>query len=247
MKKAIESPNLPKSNAILCAVGERYTQVTDALNSRGIEVLGLKEDERISSAVRSHADMLICHIKDDLVICGNEDNYNILKAEHLKPIYACKTPQPVYPSDVHLNHIILGKFAAGRRDACDKAVLTALGDLDIDYIDIHQGYAKCLTAVVNERAIITSDYSVTKAALSAGIDVLVIRTGHIDLEGYNYGFIGGTCGLIAPDRLAFAGDIYTHPDADKIMGFLGKYGVKTECLFDGTLQDIGGILPLMES
>ena len=76
------------------------------------------------------------------------------------------------------------------------------------------------------------------------IDVLKISAGHIMLDGYDYGFIGGCCGKISSGAIAFCGDLKTHPDSDNICGFLGNYGIKAVSLGSGQLYDTGGILPI---
>ena len=78
------------------------------------------------------------------------------------------------------------------------------------------------------------------------MQALKIRDGFIELPGYNYGFIGGACGLISPYKLAFAGDVTRHPDYLAIKTFLHSQKVEAICLHDGNLFDIGGILPIME-
>ena len=246
MKKAIEKPNLPANIVDTCAVGEIFEQVIAALEERRVSVLSLTMDKRLSYTVCHHADMLICHVYAEQVICGSKANMALIESIGLKALPARKVPQPKYPSDVHLNQLIVGRFAAGRQDTCDPFVLEMLGQQKINYIDINQGYARCSAAVVTEKAIITADYAVAKAAKRADLDVLVIRPGYIELPDYEYGFIGGTCGLIAPDRMVFTGDIMRHPDGKSIVDFLRKHHVVPDCLNNNILFDIGGILPLME-
>ena len=81
---------------------------------------------------------------------------------------------------------------------------------------------------MTESAIITDDVSIASAAEKNGLAVLLVSKGDVALPGREYGFIGGCCGLIAPDTMLFNGSLASH-----------KAG-------DFQLTDIGSILPLAE-
>ncbi len=74
--------------------------------------------------------------------------------------------------------------------------------------------------------------------------VLRIRPGDIRLPGYSYGFIGGCCGKLAPDMMAFTGKLDKHRDGTRIKAFLGDRGVRTLELLEGELLDVGGLIAL---
>ena len=76
--------------------------------------------------------------------------------------------------------------------------------------------------------------------------MLLIRPGWIKLPGYNTGFLGGSCGKLSPDKLAFTGQLSSHPDGKAIRAFLEQRGVAAVELSHGPLVDTGGILPLKE-
>lgn len=71
---------------------------------------------------------------------------------------------------------------------------------DIEIVNINQGYARCSTLILNNRTAVTADISVKNALEKDGAKVLLISSGDIKLEGYDYGFIGGASGksLIIP-------------------------------------------------
>ena len=71
-------------------------------------------------------------------------------------------------------------------------------------IFVTQGYANCSVAVVDERWIITADCGIARACRAAGLDVLQICPGFIR-SGMVLGFIGGCCGKLGADQLAFTG------------------------------------------
>ena len=102
-------------------------------------------------------------------------------------------------------------------------------------------------AVVSDNAIITSDPGLYSLCLKNQIDVLRISPGYIELEGYDYGFIGGCCSLLAPDILAFSGAVEKHPDYQNIRSFCLNRHVFPVSLSGETLYDIGGMIQLKET
>ena len=66
------------------------------------------------------------------------------------------------------------------------------------------------------------------------------------IDKYDYGFIGGCCGLIDKDLLLFNGDLSMHSDFDKIKNFLYYNGVSYIDIKGKALTDIGSIIPIME-
>ena len=111
-------------------------------------------------------------------------------------------------------------------------------------INIKQGYSKCSIAVVSEKALITSDKGIYKALKPYGFDILLIPSGDISLPGLDYGFIGGTCGLISKNKMAFFGNLENHSYGNDIKNFLLKYDVEPIYLSNSKLIDRGSILTI---
>ena len=83
---------------------------------------------------------------------------------------------------------------------------------------------------------------IKKALESNGAEVLKIREGHIALEGYNYGFIGGASGRI-DNKIIFFGNIQNHLDYDKIKSFIYEHNKEIQIICaQMPLTDIGGIV-----
>ena len=149
-----------------------------------------------------------------------------------------------YPYDIAYNVARINRAAFHNFIYTDDKILEYYNANGIKLIDVKQGYSKCSICVIAENAIITSDKIIAKAAVSNGYDVLHISEGYIKLKGLNYGFIGGCCGLISKEILAVNGDISQHIDYLKIKEFCEKYNVTIYPLHNGTLEDIGSIIPL---
>ena len=69
----------------------------------------------------------------------------------------------------------------------------------------------------------------------------------ITLEGYDHGFIGGSCGKISSDTLAFAGRIPSTGFGELLKSTLEDLGIAYVELTDSSLRDVGGIVPLRQS
>jgi len=145
-----------------------------------------------------------------------------------------------YPGSVILNALNLKDMFVHNLKCTDHNLkLTAEGK---EFIHVSQGYTKCSCAVVAEKALMTSDISIQRALSAADIDVLLLPTGDILLPGLDYGFIGGTCGLIDGNRMAFYGDLDFYAYGKTVLEFLEKHDVEPVYLSHGKLTDRGSIL-----
>ena len=101
-------------------------------------------------------------------------------------------------------------------------------------------------ALVDANHAITADRGLERALKAKGFEVLLIRPGFIELPGYDTGFVGGCSGKLAPDKMAFTGELSSHPDGELIRAFLKSQGISAVELRKGPLLDVGGILPLLQ-
>lgn len=119
-------------------------------------------------------------------------------------------------------------------------------------IGVRQGYTRCMCLPVDNSSFIVSDEALSKPLESQGADVLLIEKGHILLEGFDYGFIGGTAGNIyvrsddGSDQKAiiFNGDLSVHPDFKAITSFIKSRNILPIWFDDYALEDIGSIIAI---
>src|SRR3712207_6103016 len=117
----------------------------------------------------------------------------------------------------------------------DKNLLSLIKLSNKKLINTKQGYTKCSTAIVNDSAIITSDKNIAKSLQKENIDILLLPPGDIILPGLNYGFIGGACGLIEKNILAFYGSLECYAYGKEVLSFLKKHKVEPIFLSEGKL------------
>lgn len=147
-----------------------------------------------------------------------------------------------YPQNVRLNCLFLGGKLYGKMDAADASVLAFCREKGIPLVHVKQGYTRCSSLVIGDKAVITADKTIAKALKADGAEVLSIQPGHIRLEGFEYGFIGGS-GFFDNGTTYFFGNITKHPDYERIKVFCAKYNSKIEILNrEEPLTDIGGVV-----
>lgn len=229
---------------VICS--NKYAHIVKSLNDMGIEVINTNICKSLQQPVCDHADMLINFLDKKTVVCHSSqaDIINKLKQYSINVIISKTILKENYPFDIPLNCLILGDNVFANEQYMDEYIRQWCIGNSIKIWNVKQGYTRCSVCVVNDRAIITADKSIKVAAIKAGIDVLLINSGDIFIDGYNYGFIGGCCGNISDDMIAFTGDIFTHKDGENISRFILSHNKKYICLSKDKLIDIGGIIPI---
>ncbi|AOY76378.1 DUF6873 family GME fold protein [Clostridium formicaceticum] len=249
-EKYIETPHLPK-NTIKCAlvdyrIGEKTVKV---LEDQGISLIKTVACAELYQAIEGHPDMVIQHLGGrDILIAPNVIQYYQPKFEALgfRVLEGKTYLKGNYPHDIAYNICRIGSHVIHNFKHTDKALLDDLQKRNLVKIHVSQGYSKCSVAVVDKKAMITSDSGIHKEVIKFGIDSLLIAKGGILLPGVNHGFIGGACGYLDQETLGFYGDITSHESFEKIAFFLRKYNKKIKCLNNKKLQDYGTLIPLLE-
>jgi len=237
--------NLPTGKISLAAVCECEQDITTELEKLNISSLELPPNPFVDKRLSGHADLSLLHIEGNIAAVSKSCT-DILKSKGFEVVVPDGAQSEKYPFDCILNALILKKKVFANTSALDKKISAFLLEKGFEIIHINQGYSKCMTAVINENAVITCDKSVKQAADAHKIDALIIRQGFIRLDGFEYGFIGGCCGLIDRNILAFSGKIENHPDYVLMRDFALSHSVKLLSLTEEKLKDIGGILPIQE-
>jgi hypothetical protein len=199
--------------------------------------------ELLYEAVDGHPDMLLNLTGEKSLVVHRDMDQGFLDYLALLGFDVALSKESIrdsYPDDVLLNAVNLKDMFIHNLEHTDGNLMSAAeGKL---LINVNQGYTKCSCAVVSEHALITSDRSIQKALTGTDIDVLLLPPGDILLPGLDYGFIGGTCGLIDKKHMAFYGDLSFYSYGKEVLEFLKKQDVETIFLRRGKLADRGSIL-----
>jgi hypothetical protein len=230
------------------AVSDTYPNLIRSFQALGIKTVSVDPNYQMDQPIQSHADMQCHHLggKEVIVAFGRNSLRANLESYGFHVRVSVNTIKSPYPNDVALNAARINHILIANLKTLDQSILDYCKLNQLRLIPVKQGYAKCSTAVVDKNSIITSDRQIAKAAITAGIDVLMIQPGSIELKGYDYGFIGGACCLLGKNQIAFVGNPKSHPDYPSIQDFLDRRKINIISLMDGPLRDVGGIIPLME-
>ncbi len=244
----IDSSGLPLSRVRRVVMSPLISELDARLHALGIDTLHTTACRNLLEPEQHHADILLCHLGGEQVLLEQGQSHLIEALSRLggQPVKIQQPLEAKYPGNIALNACLCGRVLFGRLDALSGELLDWARGRGMILKNVRQGYAGCACALINERAMVTSDRSIAKAAGEEGIDCLLLTPGHIRCDGFDCGLIGGCCGKLAPDLLAFTGAIEQHPDASRIRGFCHRHGVNVLSLSSGPLVDIGGIVPLME-
>jgi len=249
--KVVEIPNLPTNDVATLIIDGRASQkIKEALIQRKISIIPTLAHPDVYPAVAYHPDIMLHHIGENIIV------------------YAPNTPQPLidelnemgfemkrgytllgnkYPHTIAYNIARVGNHAFHNTRYTDPIVKELLLERGIEIIHVKQGYSKCLTCIVNQNSIITSDLEIYKKAMLVGIDALLIEPDKsIMLESFDMGFLGGATGLIGKNKLAFAGNLEFHKNFKEILSFLSLKTVDVVMLNDERLMDLGTIIPIMQ-
>ena len=194
-----------------------------------------------------HPDMFCFNLgKSDWIFFDEvyKTNKNIIDSLDINVIVTKNPVSCEYPRDVGLNAAIVGNNLICNVKYTDIKIIDHAYFTGKNIIDVKQGYANCSVCTVGENAVITSDASIYSRAVQNKIDVLLIEKGHINLDGYDYGFIGGCSGLINKNRLVFTGNIELHPHYLDIKNFCEGRGVEVISLSNKKLYDYGSLLEI---
>lgn len=224
---------------VLCD-GKISCKIQTNLKKLGYTPVLLPPYECLPEPVSSHPDMLIYRLNSGVLLTYNgyyNKNRALFDRIGAEVITEDMLPEKTYPRDIYFNALRLGDTVFGRTDMISQHILKD----SIKAVFIRQGYARCSACIIDQGALITADFCIASAAIKHGTKVTLIESGNIKLEGYGYGFIGGSSGQLE-SGIAFFGDVMTHPSGEKITAAVLSRGMDVIKLDDGMLVDSGGLM-----
>lgn len=212
------------------------------LNNFG-KVVKIPVYNKLYESIQGHVDILLSLLNDKEFLFHKDIDKTFVR-EIMKLGFAVKLTNnslgEAYPKNIILNGVNLKNHFIHNLKYTDPILLDSVKGKTL--INVKQGYSKCSVAIVQDNAIITSDISIAKELNKHSFDVLLLPPGDIILEGLNYGFIGGTCGLVDKDVLAFFGTLEKYAYGKEVKEFLKRHKVEPYFLSDTKLIDRGSIL-----
>lgn len=240
------NPNLPKNKVITVFADINDIVLKNVFDKLAIKVVSVAENKFLDAPISKHADILANYVgKSIFLVDENQvELCSFIKNNDGKSVVIENIKSP-YPNDCLLNFADIGDYIICNKSILSEQIVKYLPQKEI--IDVKQGYSKCSVCICKQNTVITDDISIYNALLQYdNINSLLVEKGSVSINKYNYGFIGGCCGLIGKDLLLFNGDLSTHTDFDKIEKFLYDNNVKYIDIKGKPLTDIGSIIPITE-
>lgn len=232
----------------LAVIGESAENLIVPLEHRGYKVIVMPRFSMLNFPVCTHPDMLFSKI--GRFIITSSKFYETAKPEldmvcnlSESTLVLDDIPQSSpYPSEARFNVLNIGNIVLGNKKIASSKITEICNALSYEFVHVNQGYSACSTAKLLNCAI-SADNGICSALNRYGCDCLKIGEGHIKLENYSFGFIGGASGFDEySNTLFFNGDPAHHPDFTEMMRFSSSVGAKIVSLTEGPLVDCGGIV-----
>lgn len=198
---------------------------------------------KLYTSIQGHPDILMHIVNKNTIIVHKDmpiDFIHMLHKLNFNVLLSDSALESSYPLDIRLNAVSLPNYFIHTLKYSDKKLLNYNKKKTL--INVKQGYTKCSLAIVNNSSFITSDISMAKTLNDYKFNVLYVPAGDIVLDGLDYGFIGGTCGLIEENILCFFGDLNYYKYGNEVLDFLRICKVEPIFLRKGKLIDRGSIL-----
>ena len=233
---------------MICFTDYRITQEEkDTLSSLNLKVIEIPKSNDLYDAINGHVDIQlnILDKKSKKIIINRNMDVTFKKQLtdlNIQYIESENFLEPSYPKNIFLNALILEEYYIHNIKYSDKNLLKFQNNKTL--IDVKQGYTKCSCLPITENAIITNDVGIYKSLSKYNFDILLLPTGDIILEGFDYGFIGGTGGLINKNTIAFFGNLDFYKYGNEVKSFLKKYNITPIYLSNMKLHDRGSLFVL---
>ncbi len=242
----LNNPNLPENKVTTVYANIDEITLKTTFDELSIKVVNVNENPFLDYPVSHHADMLASYIGKSTFLSDKHqiELCKFIEDNNGKSVIIDNIKSP-YPNDCLLNFADIGDYIICNKSILTEQIFNLLPNKTI--IDVKQGYSKCSVCICGYNTIVTDDISVYNAVLQYdNINSLLLEKGSVHINKYDYGFIGGCCGLINKNLLLFNGDLSLHSDFDKIKKFLYDNNVNYIDIKGKPLTDIGSIIPIME-
>ena len=226
-------------------ISNKYPCFADELSKMGHNVIYSDTVKAFPQPEQAHADMQILTINNTVFVLQECEKLKTLP--YKENLIICKSKAgKKYPENILLNFLFFNNKLYGKVSAIDPTLYKYCVKNDIEIVNINQGYARCSTLILNNRTAVTADISIKNALEKDGAEVLLISSGDIKLEGYDYGFIGGASGNITDNTVVFFGNAEMHPCYSSIKELCLKNKIEIKILCKNMpLTDVGGIVKIL--
>ena len=205
------------------------------------EVLWLEPTDFVYPSIAAHPDIYFFqYAENQLVFAPNtpKEWISFLHQKGLKLMRGQKALGHDHPETVFYNACGTSNVLVHNMKYTDERILKLYEGKT--QINVNQAYTRCNLIALNENAFITSDEGIYRVLTEKQFDVLFIDPHQIHLEGHDYGFFPGCCGVLE-NQLIVCGNTKSLKEKSELDVFLNKHHIQLVELYEGTLVDLGGL------
>ena len=182
------------------------------LADQNIEFIETIDNPNLDMRIADHPDLSLYALdKDNIIVAAEVFDYYKNKLTGKNMIKGSSVSEK-YPKDSIYNLLRFKDFYI-HNDFTEENIERILKERNYKNLFVKQGYSRCSIIPLRE-SLLTSDYGIYKA-LKDKVNIILLDNDKIELDGFDQGFIGGTCGLVQ-GKLIFTGDISRHKSFDII-------------------------------
>lgn len=192
-------------------------------------------------AISGHPDIFFCKTPGGLVVAPNlpEQYFSILDQNAITYTIGSLPVGKKYPLSARYNSLVTEKYIIQNTEIADPVIAQLNPAHKI--IPVKQGYVQCNLLALPNDTFITSDRGIEKSLKQHDIEVLFVDPSCIKLDGFEHGFLGGTCG-INKSKIIVCGSLSFFAEYQTIVKFIEKAGVQIVELNEGRPLDIGTLV-----
>lgn len=222
-------------------MSDEMSDINQSIQKLGYNIVATDDIRCLLPFERQHADIQCLRINDTFFVLKEAKKLkDKLLSLQLRTVETDEEIIAEYPQNILLNAVYINKRLYCKENSVAKAVKKYCNSNNIQIVNVKQGYTKCSTAVFDD-CFITADKGIFKAMRENGEEGLLIDSGDIELNGVDYGFIGGAS-FYDNGTAYFTGDIKQHKSYKSIKDFLSERNIETVCLTNNRLYDTGGFI-----
>ena len=209
------------------------------LKANGYSFIETTPNPNLDPRIADHPDLSLVKLDEKTLVVDEEvfpyyeeklDGVNLIKGGSVSK----KCPKDALYNIVRFKNLYI------HNDFTEKNIRKYFDENNIGRLKVKQGYTRC-SVIVLPNLLITSDYGIYKA-LKDKIDIRLVDSDKVELDGFDQGFLGGTCGFVG-GKLIFTGDITKHKAFSKLKEICDKEGI--EIIFSKIkLIDLGSIIEI---
>lgn len=221
------------------------------IESLGFKVVASEYLDFLYEGVKGHPDLQFAPVGDRLICHRGISKVKLreLQGHGVECVQSLSALALPYPGHVILNASIGGGALVHRTDITDGALLEEAIRKGLRLIDVRQGYGRCSTSYIGEGCFATNDRGVAAALSENGFRVFISPYGDVELEGFDYGFLGGCLSMVmaGTDRLVLvSGNLNEYVMGRELREFIKSSGAIPVEVGKGRLKDRGSVLQVFK-